>query len=235
MDNKTQSISAKLLIKELKLLSDPSYIPTMSKFGINTKSCLGIKIPTLRGIAKRIGKNNELAASLWDLDIHEARILSIFIANPKTISQNTLYKWIGQIDSWDICDALCGSILWKYDKDFDLAIMLTKKEAQYQKRAGFSLIAYHSLNSPNISVEVFNRFIRAIESEADDERNFVKKSVNWALRQIGKRSLELNALALNCAKKLKESDSKSARWIGSDAYRELSSAAVVARLKKQCQ
>jgi 3-methyladenine DNA glycosylase AlkD len=202
------------IISRLESLGDPARALGMARYGINSENALGVSMPALRKTAGEIGKDHDLAALLWDSGIHEARILACLIEEPSVVTASQADAWVEQFDSWDICDQCCMNLFWQtpfaYDKCFEWA----GRGAEFAKRAGFALIAR----------------IAWSDKSATDERNFVKKAVNWALRQIGKRNAALNALAIETSRELKGSDSSSARWIGSDALRELQSAAVQKRL-----
>ncbi|MBI5325890.1 MAG: DNA alkylation repair protein [Ignavibacteriae bacterium] len=184
------------IIKKLKLLRNPKNIEGMARFGINSNGTLGISVTTLRKIAKEIGKNHELALELWDSGIHEARILAALIDNPKEVSIKQIENWIKDLDSWDVCDQLMMNLIDKTDFAFNKAVKWSKRKPEFEKRAGFALmasLAFHDKNSKN---EQFIQFFPLIINSSNDERNYVKKAVNWALRQIGKRNLDLNKQAV---------------------------------------
>lgn len=203
----------------------------MSHFGINPESALGIKIPVLRGMAKELGKDHELALALWASGVHEARILASMIDDPKLVTEGQLESWAAEINSWDLCDQCCGNLFDRSPYAYDKALEWSSREAEFVKRAGFALMAYLAVHDKKAPDETFENFYPAIAAQARDERNFVKKAVNWALRQIGKRNRSLNESALAVVSEIEQIDSKAARWIAADARRELTSEKVQARLR----
>jgi len=202
----------------------------MARFGINPKDTYGVSIPVLRKMAKQIGRNHLLAKKLWTLGIHEARILAGMIDPPEEVSEDQMEKWVKDFDSWDVCDQVCSNLFDKTKFAHKKAIEWSKRREEFVKRAGFVLMATLAVHDKEASDKEFLKFLPIIKREATDERNFVKKAVNWALRQIGKRNLSLNKMAIQTAKELQRTDSKSARWIASDAIRELTSEAVQKKL-----
>jgi 3-methyladenine DNA glycosylase AlkD len=203
----------------------------MSKFGINPKNTYGISIPKLREIAKDIGKNHQLALELWKSDIHEARILASFIDEPEKVTENQLEKWVRDFDSWDVCDQVCN-LFEKTPYAYQKAIEWTNRKEEFIKRAAFALMAGLAVHDKKASNEQFEHFFPLIREAATDDRNFVKKAGNWALRNIGKRNKALNERAMEIAREIQEINSKTAKWIASDALRELSSHAIQKRLKQ---
>ncbi len=203
----------------------------MAHFGINPESALGIKIPVLRGIAKELGKDHELAQDLWESGEHEARILASMIDDPKLVTEEQLERWAADFNSWDLCDQCCGNLFDRTLFAYEKALEWSSREAEFVKRAGFALMAYLAVHDKKAPDEAFESFYPAIVGQARDERNFVKKAVNWALRQIGKRSRSLNESALAVVAEIEQLDSKAARWIAADARRELTGEKVQARLR----
>lgn len=203
----------------------------MSKFGINPENTYGISIPKLREIAKDIGKNHQLALELWKSDIHEARILASFIDEPEKVTENQLEKWVRDFDSWDVCDQVCN-LFEKTPYAHQKAIEWTNRKEEFIKRAAFALMAGLAVHDKKASNEQFEQFFPLIRKAATDDRNFVKKAGNWALRNIGKRNKALNKRAIEIAREIQEINSKTAKWIASDALRELSSQAIQKRLKQ---
>jgi len=218
------------ILKQLKSLSDSKAVAGMARFGINPKDTYGVSIPVLRKMAKQIGRNHLLAKKLWTLGIHEARILAGMIDPPEEVSEDQMEKWVKDFDSWDVCDQVCSNLFDKTKFAHKKAIEWSKRREEFVKRAGFVLMATLAVHDKEASDKEFLKFLPIIKREATDERNFVKKAVNWALRQIGKRNLSLNKMAIQTAKELQRTDSKSARWIASDAIRELTSEAVRKKL-----
>ena len=219
------------ILAELKSLANPDNVAGMARYGINSKNTLGVSIPRLRAMAKEIGRDHALALELWKSGIHEARILAGLIDDPVLVSEAQLDRWARDFDSWDVCDLVCSNLFDKTPFAHAKAIAWSLREEEFVKRAGFVLMAALAVHDKKAPAGSFRTFLPIIEREASDERNFVKKAVNWALRQIGKRSRELNKAAIAAARRIQKIDSKSARWIASDALRELASGAVQKRLK----
>lgn len=211
-------------------MANPKNVAGMARFGIKPKSkILGISIPNLRKLAKEIGNKHELALKLWNSGIHEAKILASYIDEPDKVSEKQMDARASNFDSWDVCDQVC-SLFEKTPYAFEKAVEWSKKNEEFVKRAGFALmatLAWHDKDSPDSK---FIKFFPNIKHGSTDERNFVKKSVNWALRNIGKRNKALNKRAIKLAGKIQKIDSKAARWIASDALRELTSEKVQKRL-----
>jgi 3-methyladenine DNA glycosylase AlkD len=219
------------ILKKLKSMSDTKTVEGMAKFGINPNNTLGISIPTLREMAKEIGKNHNIALELWDSGIHEARLLACFIDDPAAVTEEQMENWIKDFDSWDVCDQCCSNLLDKTQFAYQKVFELTKRKEEFVKRTGFVLMACLAVHDKESKDEKFLRFLPIIKRESKDERNFVRKAVNWALRQIGKRNKNLNKEAIKTAKEILKIDSKAAKWIASDALRELTSQSVQKRLK----
>ena len=220
----------KEILKKLKSHSNLNNVEGMARFGINPKNTLGVSIPIIRKIAKEIGKNHQLAQKLWQSGIHEARILACLIAEPEKLTEKQMESWVKDFNSWDVCDQCCGNLFDKTKFAYQKAIEWSKRKEEFVKRAGFVLMATLSVHDKKAADKKFERFFPFIKKEAIDERNFVKKAVNWALRQIGKRNLALNKKTIAVAKEIQKIDSKSAKWITNDAIRELTSEAVQKRL-----
>jgi len=205
----------------------------MARFGINPDNTYGISIPNLKKLAKESGKDHKLALELWETGIHEARIMAGFIDDSKQVTEQQMEEWVSGFNSWDICDQVCSYLFDKTPYAYPKACQWSQREEEFVKRAGFVLmacLAVHDKKAPDKKLEAF---LPVIEREATDGRNYVRKAVNWALRQIGKRNLYLNKKAIETAEEIKEIDSKSARWIASDALRELTGEAVQQRLKEK--
>lgn len=218
------------IVKKLKSLSDPKNVEGMAKFGINPENTFGVSIPNIRKLAKEIGKNHALAQKLWGTGIHEARILAGMIDEPTQVEEKQIERWVKGFDSWDVCDQICNNLFRKTRWAHQKAIELSKRKEEFVKRAGFVLMACLAVGDKAAGDNSFIRFFPLIKKESVDERNYVKKAVNWALRQIGKRNVRLNKLAVKTARDIQKADSKSAKWIASDAIRELTSKAVRKRL-----
>jgi len=232
------------IIKKLKSLANPRNVEGMARFGIRPKTkVLGVPIPELRKIAKQIRQNvgcrtsHILALKLWDSKIHEARLLAGFIDNPAEVSEKQIDKWVADFDSWDVCDQVCSNLFDKtpfaYKKVFELSKINLPAGGEFVKRTAFTLIACLSVHDKKAQDKDFIKFFPLIKKASTDERNFVKKAVNWALRQIGKRNKKLNKEAINLAKEIQKINSKSAKWIASDAIRELISEKIQEKFKDE--
>lgn len=220
------------LVKHLQSIGNPKSVEGMKRFGITPKKAFGISIPTLRMIAREIGSNHKLAQQLWATGILEPRILAAFIDDPKKVTEKQMERWVRDFDNWAVCDAYCGNLFDKTPFAWDKAIEWSKRNEEFVKRAGYALMAELAVHDKQASDAKFIRFFPHIKRGAADERNFVKKAVNWALRQIGKRNKLLNKLAIEVATEIEELNSRSARWIASDALRGLTSPVVQKRLAK---
>lgn len=220
------------IIKKLKSLKNPENVAGMARFGINPNNTYGVSIPTLRKMAKESGKDHSLAQELWASRIHEARILAGFVDDPKLVTAEQMENWVKDFDSWDICDQVCSNLFDRTPFAHKKAIEWSNREEEFVKRAGFVLMAALSVHDKKAQDDEFLIFLPIIKREATDERNYVKKAVNWALRQIGKRNSTLNKKAMETAKEIQKLGSKSARWIASDAVRELTSKSVQDKLLK---
>lgn len=220
------------IIQKIKSHADPEAVKGMARFGINPENTYGVSVYALRKIAREIGKDHELAQELWASGIHEARLLASFIDKPEMVTETQLENWVKEIDSWDVCDLCCSNLFDQTKFAHEKAAEWSERGEEFVKRAGFVLMAALSVHDKKATDEDFIKFLSMIKREATDERNFVKKAVNWALRQIGKRNLNLNKMAIKMAEEIKQIDSKSARWIAADAIRELTNEKVQKRLAK---
>ena len=209
------------IIDKLNALSNPESIAGMRRFGIQSKKMLGVSIPNLRSLAKEIGKNHSLAIQLWNSGIHEAQILASMIDELDLVTVKQMEDWVNDFDSWGICDQCCNNLFYKTRFAYQKAVEWSKRKEEYVKRAGFVLMAVLAVHDKRADDKTFLSFLPIIKREADDDRNYVKKSVNWALRQIGKRNRILTRAAIETARKIQLQNSKSARWIAADALREL--------------
>lgn len=221
------------IIDRLRALANPEAVVGMARFGINPNNTLGVSIPALRAIAKEIGKDHALAQQLWASGIHEARILAGFIDVPSMVSEEQMEHWVVGFDSWDVCDQCCSSLFDKTPFAYTKAVEWSERSEEFVRRAGFALMAALAWHDKRAADDRFTPFFPALVRGATDERNFVKKAVNWALRQMGKRNTNLNRLAIETAREIQRIDSRAARWIASDALRELTSEQVQKRLGNQ--
>lgn len=218
------------IIAELKQHGSETNRAGMARFGIATESAFGVKHPVLKQIARRHRRDHALALELWASGYHEARLLATLIANPTQTTEAQLEAWVSQIDSWDLCDGFTGNLVDKTPFAYAKAVEWARREETFVRRASFALVAWLAVHDKAAPDEKLAPFFELIEQYATDERNFVKKAVNWALRQLGKRNRALNRQAINAAQRIAALDSKAARWIAADALRELQSEAVQARL-----
>jgi 3-methyladenine DNA glycosylase AlkD len=221
------------VLRELKKLADPKVRANLSYFGVNVPKAHGISAPVLHKFARHIGRNQAMAEELWSNGIHEARILAALIGEPEKITATQMERWVREFDSWDVVDTACCYLYAAAKPAWDKIHEWSNRRAEFEKRAAFSLAAYLSYKDKTAEDARFERFLPVIERESHDERNFVRKAVNWALRNIGKRNLRLNESAIRCAERIRQQDSRTARWIAADALRELKSEAVQARLRKK--
>ncbi len=232
-------MNPKDILKRLKSLGNPRNVEGMVRFGISAKNTYGVSIPNIRKIAKEISKDpyyakasegrHSLAQKLWDSKIHEVKILAAYIDEPGLVTKEQMDAWICDFDSWDVCDQVCANLFDKTTFAFEKAKEWVKKDKEFEKRAGFALMACLAWHDKVSTDEKFTQSLPLIRTGAEDARNFVKKAVNWALRQIGKRSKNLNKEAIKWAKDIGSIDSKSASWIANDALRELESLKVKER------
>jgi len=225
-------MDAETLIAELRSMANPQNAAGMARFGIQGGELLGISVVTLRAIARRIGRDHALALRLWESGIHEARLLAAFVDDPRQVTPEQMERWVAGFDSWDICDQVCGSLFDKTPGAYERAAAWAERPEEFVRRAGFVLMTQLAVHDKKADDARFTAFFPLIRAHAADERNFVRKAVNWALRQIGKRSRALNAQAVALAEELRGLDSKSARWVAADALRELTSPKTLSRIKR---
>src|SRR2546428_10736344 len=226
-----KSITLDYVMDEIKRRGSPKAVAGMARFGIQTGTAFGVSIPQLRDLAKKVGTDHELAQKLWKAGFHEGRILASMIDDPEKVSENQMEEWATDFDSWDVVDGCCGNLFDKTEFAVREAYEWSKRKEEYIKRAGFVLMAEMAVHDKKASDKTFLDFLPVIVRESSDERNFVKKAVNWALRQIGKRNATLNVAAIKTSTDIRDSDSKSAKWIAADALRELTSASVRKKLQ----
>ena len=220
-------------LRELRELADPKVRRKLAYFGVNVPKAYGISAPVLNALARLIGRDQELAERLWSSGIHEAKVLAALIGEAEKVTATQMERWVRDFDSWDVVDAACCYLYAAAKPAWEKIYEWSTRRAEFSKRAAFSLAAYLSYKDKVAEDARFERFLSVIEREAHDERNFVRKAVNWALRNIGKRNLRLNAAAIRSAERIRQQDSRAARWIAADALRELTSDAVQARLRKK--
>ncbi len=234
------------IVKKLESKKNPKNVEGMARFGIRPKTkVFGVPVPELRKIVpmvgpsrildkvgtKSIGKNHELALKLWDTKIHEARVLAGMIAEPDKLTASQIKKWVNDFDSWDVCDQACMNLFTKSEIAKKKIPEFAQSNKEFVKRTAFALMAALAIHDKKMGDGDFIKFFSIIKKASSDERNFVKKSVNWALRQIGKRNKNLNQKAMKLAEEIKKIDSKSAKWIAGDAIRELTDKKTLKRIK----
>lgn len=204
----------------------------MSRFGIDTTRAVGVTVTELRRFARDLGHDHGLAAALWASGVHEARLLASLVDEPAMVSETQMEAWVADLDSWDVCDGVCGNLFDRTPFALDKAVEWSGREPEFEKRAAFALMASAAVHRKDLPDAAFASLLPVIRAQAIDERNYVKKAVSWALRQIGKRSSGLNSRAVRTAEQIERIDSRAARWVARDALRELRSDAVQARLRK---
>ena len=230
---RTASYGAREVLSRLRSMVSPRNVEGMARFGIRPKTTvLGISVWDLRRLKWDLGTDHRLARQLWASGIHEARILASFVEEPAQVTAAQLDRWVRDFDSWDIVDQVSALIAATPHAGAKIRAWAGRKE-EFVKRAAFALIAELAWWDKTMTDREFERFYPLITRAATDERNFVKKAVNWALRNIGKRNRRLNRSATVLARNLARSESRSARWIGTDALRELTSLKVKERLRRR--
>jgi 3-methyladenine DNA glycosylase AlkD len=219
------------VLDRLRASAQPGGREGMARFGINPDRALGVRIPDLRRLAREIGTDHGLALALWRTGVHEARILASMVDDPARVTERQMESWVRDFDSWDLCDQVCGSLFDRTRFARRKARQWAGREEEFVKRAAFALVAWMAVHDRGADDRFFLGFLPVIERHATDGRNFVKKAVNWALRQVGKRNHSLNRAAVRTARRLARSENRFARWVGTDAVRELTGPAVRERVR----
>lgn len=219
------------ILERLQSVADPHAVAGMVRFGIMVTNAYGVSIPQVRTLARELGTDHELAQHLWASGVHEARILASMIDDPNQVTDAQLERWVLDFGSWDLCDQCCVNLFRKTAAAYQKAIDWSAREEEFVKRAGFVLIAALAVHEKGAADSAFLPFLTIIKREAADNRHFVKKAINWALRQIGKRNHYLNHCALATAEEMLANNSTTAHWIASDAIRELTSEKVRNRIR----
>ena len=222
-----------VILQRLQLLANPTAVNGMAKYGITPGRAYGVSIPNLRRIAREAGKDHNLAQMLWEPNIRETRILASMIDDARMVTEDQMEDWVRELDNWETCDQCCMNLFEKTKFAYEKAIEWSSSDREFVKRAGFVLMARLAVSDKKADDKAFVEFLPIIRRESTDGSNFVKKAVNWALRQIGKRNLTLNEKAIEVAREIELIDARSARWIASDAIRELAGDAVQLRLRGQ--
>jgi len=223
--------SVKEVLDKLQSKAQPEQLKGMAKYGMTVERRLGVSVPHMRKLAKELGRDHKLALDLWRTGIAEARIVAGMVDDPAKLTEEQMEDWVKDINSWDVCDQVCMNLFEKNQLAWKKIVDWSEREEEFIKRTAFSLIACLAWHDKKASDDKFIELLPIIIRGATDERNFVKKAVNWALRNIGKRNLNLNEAAINTAKKIQRLDSKAARWVAADAIRELESKSIQKRLQ----
>ena len=218
------------VLARLRALADPTRLPGMARYGIGTDTAYGVTIGELREVAKELGRDHDLAAALWETGVHEARILASLVDDATLVDDEQFERWAAGFESWDLCDQVCQNLFRHASPAWTKAVEWTQRPELFVRRAGFSLMAGLAVADKETDDAQFAALLEPLADGADDDRPLVRKGASWALRSIGKRSPQLNAAAIETALRLRESDARGARWVATDALRELRSEAVQRRL-----
>ena len=202
----------------------------MARYGIRSSKAFGVSMATMRPLVKRLGRNHDLAVGLWESEWLEARILAGFIADPSRVTPALMDRWCRDFDNWAVCDSTCIHLFRRTPHAWRKVPIWSRRQDEFVRRAGFALLAALAVHDKQAPDGPFVLGLALVKRTADDKRNFVKKAVNWALRQIGKRNQALNVRAVALSRQLASSTQAAPRWIGTDALRELTSPAVSRRL-----
>lgn len=220
------------VVLELRRLGRPVDLESMARYGIRGREILGVGGPELKKLAKRLGKDHSLALKLWSSGIFEARLLAAMVDEPDKVTEAQMERWVKGFDSWAVCDTVCLHLFDRTEFAYCKVVEWSTRDEEYVKRAAFALMAVLAVHDKAAPDDVFLGFLPMIVRESADGRRYVKKAVNWALRQIGKRNLRLNRAAIQAGVRISRMDSRAARWIASDALRELRGDAVQSRLRR---
>lgn len=230
-------MTADEIIKKLESLENPANIAGMKRFGITAKKAFGVAAPVLKDLAKAVKKQAEnrhaLALELWKTGVHEAQIIAYLIDDPKEVTGEQMDAWAADFDNWAICDGACGHLFCKTEFAYKKAFEWAARDEEFVKRAGLVLPAWLAVHDKKADDALIAQFLPVLENNSDDARNFIKKAVNWSLRQIGKRSLHLMELAVESAARIKARNTPAARWIAADALRELRNEKILERIKRK--
>ncbi len=221
------------ILDRLRAAAAPDAVAGMARYGIVGAEVFGVKVPVLRAMAKEAGRDHTLALRLWAYPSRETRVLATMVDRPQWVDEAQMEAWAADFDSWEVCDQACGNLFAHTPLACAKSLEWSARPEAFVKRAGFVLMADLAHRDQKTSNAALLAFLPVIEREAGDGRNFVKKAVNWALRDIGKRNLVLNVDAIAVADRLRQRSEPAARWNGGDAWRELTSEAVQARLAER--
>lgn len=223
-------MNIKEMLRSLKAAGSPENVAGMARYGIVTQSAYGASAQAVRRLAREVGKDHSLAAELWWTGNYDARILACFVEEPARVTSAQMERWARDFDNWAICDGCCLHLFDRTRFAWPKAVQWSRRKTEFVRRAGFTLMAVLAVHDEQADDARFLKLLSLIEASATDERNYVRKAVNWALRSIGKRNARLNRAAIRAAERIHKLDSRAAHWIASDARRELRSAAVQKRL-----
>jgi 3-methyladenine DNA glycosylase AlkD len=226
LDDEVQSA-----LKWLKSHSTKANLEGMSRYAIPSDNALGVAMRDIKALGQKLGRNQELAAALWNTGVYEARMLASFVGDPAKITPAQMDRWCKDFDNWAFCDAMSFNLFDRTPHAWAKVVEWSSKRKEFEKRTAFALLWSLTMHDKRASDEQFIRGLALIERESVDERNFVKKAVNMALRAIGKRNRALNIAAVAVARRLSDSEDSTAKWVGKDALRELTSHGVRKRIK----
>ncbi len=218
-------------LRKLRALARPDQVAGMARFGMTPDGRLGLAVPAMRRLARELGQDHRLALALWKTGSPDARMVASMIADPQKLTEAQMEAWVKDFNSWDVCDQVCQNLFERSPYAWKKVRAWARREEEYVRRAAFALIACLAWHDQAAADARFIQMLPVIKRAATDERNFVRKAVNWALRNIGKRNLALNQAAIAAAREIQQIDARAARWIAADALRELTSPAVQRRLK----
>jgi 3-methyladenine DNA glycosylase AlkD len=223
--------SVEEILEMLRRMGNPANFEGMTRFGINCENRFGVSIPKLRALACKLGRDHDRARRLWATGNDDARMLAALSADPEIATSRQCDAWVRDIRSWDVCDITCANMFARTPMAWQKAVQWSARREEFVKRASFAVMASLAVHDKTAPDAEFIGLLPIIEREAGDERNYVKKAVNWALRQIGKRNGRLNREAIRAGERIQNQGSRGARWIAADALRELRSEAVQGRLR----
>jgi 3-methyladenine DNA glycosylase AlkD len=220
------------VIAELRRLSSKKTKDGMARYAIPSENAFGVPVGVIRALAKRLGKSHALAEELWKTGHYEARMLATFVDDPARVTPAQMDRWCKDFDSWAICDTACFALFDRTPHALAKVKAWAKSDDEFVKRAAFALLASLTVHGKEVTEAQFVRCLPLVERAAQDERNFVKKAVNWALRSLGKKSPALNVAAIAASERLAQQPGAAPRWVGKNALRELSGPSVQRRLAK---
>jgi 3-methyladenine DNA glycosylase AlkD len=211
----------KQVLAQMRAQADPTRLAEMTRVRLATHQSFGLSVPQLRTLARQIGTNQPLAEELWQTGIPDARILAAMIGDPKTITRSTMDRWAADFDSWGVCDACCYDLFDRTPHAWQKIAKWARSSHEFTRRAAFATLAAIAIHDKTAPDQLFLDALPLVEKYSFDDRNFVRKGVNWALRNIGKRNPKLCKAAIACAERIRTQNTRAARWIAADALREL--------------